>query len=284
MQFQQVSSSVYQSTNTKDLLNYPTKVQFSGYAIRKMDAEYNENDNSSTIVVYANLKSGKKVSLFSINSNFFGRVQRDRETKKPFIEYDVSHYSDPVKAIQDVCTTVHMLKDLPFDKMMSMIKPVAERSLGDEEMETIDPEDIVTFGARYLLGYAFASETHEFSIKYFEEKRITQNLVLEIGLTRKGDWDLAIWQRKPFQENVTNSDKMVLSQVEKEVPKHFTCPISLIIMQDPVIGTDGNSYERIEIEQWLEKHSTSPLTNEPMAKMLIPNRQLKEAIASYNNS
>ena len=61
------------------LLNYPTTVEFSGKAIRKMNdltRAYN-----STIKVYAKLKFGKKITLFSINSNCFSRVQFDRKTK-----------------------------------------------------------------------------------------------------------------------------------------------------------------------------------------------------------
>eukprot|EP01063_Lacrimia_lanifica_P023458 TRINITY_DN3099_c0_g2_i1.p1 TRINITY_DN3099_c0_g2~~TRINITY_DN3099_c0_g2_i1.p1 ORF type:complete len:752 (+),score=111.10 TRINITY_DN3099_c0_g2_i1:140-2395(+) len=63
------------------------------------------------------------------------------------------------------------------------------------------------------------------------------------------------------------------------LPKRMVCPITHRIMKEPTIVPDGYSYERKAIETWLQKHSTSPMTNLPMAKQLIPNRALGEEIA-----
>ena len=61
--------------------------------------------------------------------------------------------------------------------------------------------------------------------------------------------------------------------------EHFICPISLEIMEDPVITADGSSYERASIEVWFKKTDRDPLTNEIVAsKALIPNKALKSAI------
>lgn len=66
------------------------------------------------------------------------------------------------------------------------------------------------------------------------------------------------------------------------VPDHFVCPISLEIMQDPVICSDGNTYERREIARWLTNHDTSPKTNMILAnKVLIPNHAIKSGIARF---
>lgn len=59
------------------LSNYPAEVIFSGRAIRKMDNEYKNNGNASTIEIKANFASGKNAQIFAINTNFFGKVQRD---------------------------------------------------------------------------------------------------------------------------------------------------------------------------------------------------------------
>ena len=37
------------------------------------------------------------------------------------------------------------------------------------------------------------------------------------------------------------------------VPDHCKCAISLGIMADPVIASDGHAYERREIETWINK-------------------------------
>jgi hypothetical protein len=61
--------------------------------------------------------------------------------------------------------------------------------------------------------------------------------------------------------------------------EHFICPISLEVMEDPVITADGSSYERASIEAWFKKTDRDPLTNEIVSsKALIPNKTLKSAI------
>lgn len=57
------------------------------------------------------------------------------------------------------------------------------------------------------------------------------------------------------------------------------CPISLDIMRDPVMTCDGLTYERVDIEKWLQNNDTSPKTNLKLAnKNLFPNYALKEMI------
>ena len=51
------------------------------------------------------------------------------------------------------------------------------------------------------------------------------------------------------------------------------------VMRDPVLATDGHSYERSAIEQWFLKHDCSPLTNKVLDnKELQPNLLLKRMI------
>ena len=64
--------------------------------------------------------------------------------------------------------------------------------------------------------------------------------------------------------------------------KSFTCPLTLSIMRDPVIGSDGHSYERSAIERALTINSISPMTRQPMLiSELQPNRALKDLIDQY---
>ena len=64
----------------------------------------------------------------------------------------------------------------------------------------------------------------------------------------------------------------------------FICPLSLNIMEDPVIDPEGNSYERSVIETWLRVSGTSPITRGPLTPaMLCPNKALKNAIENYKN-
>jgi len=50
-------------------------------------------------------------------------------------------------------------------------------------------------------------------------------------------------------------------------------------MTDPVIGSDGHTYERTAITEWLTTHSQSPLTRQLMTQLdLTPNYALRSAI------
>ena len=68
------------------------------------------------------------------------------------------------------------------------------------------------------------------------------------------------------------------SYSEKEIPDAFKCPITLQIMVEPMVTSDGHTYEKIVIEKWLESHDTSPKTNQQIEKTLVPNYALRSAI------
>ncbi|CAL8460599.1 g128 [Coccomyxa elongata] len=67
---------------------------------------------------------------------------------------------------------------------------------------------------------------------------------------------------------------------DDEAPDAFCCPIThQDVLRDPVVACDGYSYERDAIKDWLQKHDTSPMTNEKLeSKHLIPNLALRVAI------
>ncbi|XP_070536971.1 WD repeat, SAM and U-box domain-containing protein 1-like [Ptychodera flava] len=64
------------------------------------------------------------------------------------------------------------------------------------------------------------------------------------------------------------------------VPDELLCPITREIMRDPVIASDGYSYERSSIESWMRSgKNTSPMTNNILPNTtLTPNRMLKMLI------
>ena len=70
-----------------------------------------------------------------------------------------------------------------------------------------------------------------------------------------------------------------------EVPNEFLCPITLEIMQDPVIASDGNTYERSAILQYISMHAEyprSPLTRDVLqSNILIANNNLMKMIEDF---
>ena len=72
------------------------------------------------------------------------------------------------------------------------------------------------------------------------------------------------------------------AQAQREPPFSFQCPITHELMADPVDTADGQTYERAAIEQWLQHHGTSPVTNARLgSKRLTPNLFAKKAIAEW---
>lgn len=70
-----------------------------------------------------------------------------------------------------------------------------------------------------------------------------------------------------------------MNDMTKEVPRSFYCPLTLDIMLDPVLDSQGNTYERVAIEAWLQLHQLSPLTKQFMdIRCLIPNKAMQEVI------
>ncbi|XP_038883276.1 U-box domain-containing protein 16 [Benincasa hispida] len=67
------------------------------------------------------------------------------------------------------------------------------------------------------------------------------------------------------------------------IPADFRCPISLDLMQDPVVVATGHTYDRAAIMLWIESgHNTCPKTGQTLAHTnLIPNRALKNLIAMW---
>jgi hypothetical protein len=67
--------------------------------------------------------------------------------------------------------------------------------------------------------------------------------------------------------------------------EEFLCPITQTKMVDPVLGSDGRTYERSAITEWLRTHTTSPITREPMtAASLTTNYALRSMIERHNTT
>ena len=69
-----------------------------------------------------------------------------------------------------------------------------------------------------------------------------------------------------------------------EVPDEFRCPITMEVMTDPVIGDDGQTYERAAIERALTVSPVSPMTRQRMTVIsLKPNYALRSAIQRWRS-
>jgi len=69
-----------------------------------------------------------------------------------------------------------------------------------------------------------------------------------------------------------------------KIPDYCLCSITREVMMEPVVASDGFTYEREAIEKWFaQKTSTvlSPMTGLPISRHLTPNHALQTLIKEY---
>ncbi|KAJ3341444.1 hypothetical protein HDU93_004845 [Gonapodya sp. JEL0774] len=90
----------------------------------------------------------------------------------------------------------------------------------------------------------------------------------------------------PSEENMDDDDDdfLDLETDEDGVPTKFKCPISGVLMEDPVTIDDGTgvSYERSAITAWIDSKGTSPLTRKSVTRSSVqPDAVLLTAIERF---
>lgn len=70
--------------------------------------------------------------------------------------------------------------------------------------------------------------------------------------------------------------------VDFEPPPEQVCPITYDVMRNPVMASDGHTYERDAIAAVLARpEPLSPMTREPLTPTLLPNHALRNAIQAH---
>ncbi|KAL0358733.1 UNVERIFIED_CONTAM: U-box domain-containing protein 9 [Sesamum angustifolium] len=69
----------------------------------------------------------------------------------------------------------------------------------------------------------------------------------------------------------------------QEPPPEFRCPISGLLMKDPVVLASGQTYEEQYITEWLKDgHQKCPKTDQPLPHtLLIPNHSIKTMVMNW---
>ena len=66
---------------------------------------------------------------------------------------------------------------------------------------------------------------------------------------------------------------------DEAAPDNFKCPITRVVMIDPVSLADGHTYERQAITNWLRLHNKSPKTGAVLPDTRVtPNHVLRSVI------
>ena len=83
-------------------------------------------------------------------------------------------------------------------------------------------------------------------------------------------------RKMTYSEAALSERKTTVKRLEElnllaDAPVTFKCPITQCLMVDPVILSDGQTYEREGIERWLQTKKVSPVTNLRLGPNLFPN-------------
>ena len=84
------------------------------------------------------------------------------------------------------------------------------------------------------------------------------------------------------QSTEEEEEEEIVENFTVPVPDSFRCPINMSIMRNPVICSDGHSYEKRAIQEWFRKSNKSPQTNLVLEnQILIPNHSLRKSIEEF---
>lgn len=204
-------------------------------------------------------KSNNIQAMLSVIPNFYHTDDKTREYSKIldyYLRMNVSDFRGVVNKYRDVLSRFYHNTDKQKYEL-KLNNKCLEKETAVEAKKPPEPKMPPQIPSAAVAPIAVHSEKPRQQI--VEEKKVIMQKIIQV----------------PPVEQVV--DKKVL---EEEEGDPFVCPITQEIMKDPVIDHEGNSYERVAIEKWLEKNSTSPVTRNPLTRaQLVPNRALKDLIA-----
>uniref|UniRef100_M4DFC6 RING-type E3 ubiquitin transferase n=1 Tax=Brassica campestris TaxID=3711 RepID=M4DFC6_BRACM len=121
-----------------------------------------------------------------------------------------------------------------------------------------------------------------------EETRKLAALALyctEIRAKDRPDLENQILPTLESLNKVAENARTLISYEPKQPPSHFFCPLLKDVMNEPCVASDGYTYDRRAIEEWMADHRTSPVTNLPLQNInLLPNHTLYAAIVEWRCS
>eukprot|EP00887_Chlorella_sp_A99_P005212 scaffold1.g5212.t1 len=74
----------------------------------------------------------------------------------------------------------------------------------------------------------------------------------------------------------TSGPQATAAELVSAASELCTCPLTRVMLEDPVVAADGHTYERAAIEAWMRGHGHSPVTGKPLPSFdLKPNLTVK---------
>ena len=83
--------------------------------------------------------------------------------------------------------------------------------------------------------------------------------------------------------NEVSSTSKIPTSILEQLKETLTCPITLDLIEDPVIASDGFTYERSAIQRWMAENAVSPITKKALKfAELRDNLIIKSLLITYH--
>jgi hypothetical protein len=239
------------------LLNYPVIVKVAYAALRQIDSDFRKHDNHYEIKINAVTCDQESCLLFTLNSNFFRRLQDYMGTQAREVTLEAGTFVyHPEK--NSFCTYVK-------DESLAHVG-LNERSFGDVGFLTdykasnSEKKTIKQFSAELLVFGQAADETHQFACEFFAAE------LLMLSIDYANGWKLKIGQKSgilPAEE----CKQQLMQTISPLADRNYLCPITKKVMTDPIYNTKQPliRYEWKAIKQWLADKKGKP----PVHKNLV---------------
>jgi len=154
-----------------------------------------------------------------------------------------------------------------FEKVANLLKSTTE-SIGDESLQhlatqaSVSPAEIIAYIEKKELEdlRENATQTAFQKIRESDVSFLTERSIRELcGVNMK---------EEEFSKAMNQLDGL-------------SCYILRLILKDPVISSNGQTYERESIESWLVHNNTCPKTRQRISNILVPNYALRDILDDF---
>ncbi|KAI3918749.1 hypothetical protein MKX01_042069 [Papaver californicum] len=148
--------------------------------------------------------------------------------------------------------------------------------------------DVYAFGMMIL---QLLTAKPALALAYNVETALEDGNLAELLDPKAGNWpieetqELALLGMNCVELRIADKANRKFSHSVQSAPaNHFICPILQDVMENPCVASDGYTYDRKAIENWLAENDKSPMTIMPLPDMnLTPNYSLLAAIMEWKS-
>lgn len=170
--------------------------------------------------------------------NFRRNAQGRNIFFKNLFKFAQFNHSEMIEAI-DVCRSQHFMSELSPQRRLFITEELARYENAQQTLERDGNRQRRNQETRQLM-----------SLIEFVGEELEEDNFITLTFSSRG--------RQAVSPPVEEED------FGEDMPPDFVCPLSLSIMKEPVVASDGHTYEKKEIQKWMLQKNISPLTRAKM--------------------